>query len=165
MLLLVLWACFGGSLSLKTHCTLHLTGPHVVELVIRNLGCSLRELRHRVYDALDGLLGCLEHLGHLSCQSADGNSKAGGATHGQKRGWNELLTARRRHCGLGWISDGNLVKGSFVAYCASPALAQGRVVPVAQSVRDHVHLHADGLPHGQPCLGRCAPGGLGKWSD
>jgi hypothetical protein len=46
-----------------TYSTLHLARPHVVELVVRQLGRSLRELGDSLDDMVDGLLGSLEHVG------------------------------------------------------------------------------------------------------
>jgi hypothetical protein len=47
----------------QTYGALHLAGPHVVELVVRQLGSSLRELGDGVDDMVDGLLSSLEQVG------------------------------------------------------------------------------------------------------
>jgi hypothetical protein len=47
----------------QTYGALHLAGPHVVELVVRQLGSSLRELGDGVDDMVDGLLSRLEQVG------------------------------------------------------------------------------------------------------
>ena len=46
----------------QTYGALHLARPHVVELVVRQLGRSLRELGDGIDDMVDGFLSGLEQV-------------------------------------------------------------------------------------------------------